>query len=45
LGKNAAELIGKKQVIKTLIYLYLKSMFEAEEKNAEGFAECAIVTH
>jgi prolyl-tRNA synthetase len=28
-------------------YLFVpKSMFEAEEKNAEGFAkECAIVTH
>jgi hypothetical protein len=35
----------KKQVIKTPISLFVpKSMFE-EEKNAEGFAKNAIVTH
>jgi hypothetical protein len=37
-----AELIEclKKQVIKTPISLFVpKSMFEAEEKNAEGFAK------
>ena len=27
-------------------YLFQKVLFEAEEKNAEGFAkECAVVTH
>jgi prolyl-tRNA synthetase len=39
---------SKKQVIKMPIFpLFVpKSLFEAEEKNAEGFAkECAVVTH
>jgi hypothetical protein len=47
-GKNARELI---ECLKRRASIYFplfvpKSMFEAEEKNAEGFAkECAIVTH
>ena len=38
----------KKLAIKMHIfhYLFQKVLFEAEEKNAEGFAkECAVVTH
>jgi prolyl-tRNA synthetase len=49
LGKNARELIEclKRRASKCLLSVFVpKSMFEAEEKNAEGFAkECAIVTH
>ena len=38
---------SKKRVIQMLIsHFYSKSLFEAEETNAEGFAkECAVVTH
>jgi prolyl-tRNA synthetase len=36
----------KETASKCLLSVVPKSMFEAEEKNAEGFAkECAIVTH
>ena len=51
LGKNASRALDKmfKETGHENAYFPLfvpKSLFEAEEKNAEGFAkECAVVTH